>query len=416
MGIAIKNNATQENIYTASCIAIIYSMVFLTYLNSVLSILLFLFWLLFSKKEFNLKSKKTRLMLLFISLYLIGVIGLLYTTNTKAGMATLETQSAIMFFPLVFGTIASLSPLFMKRISDHALIATSIASLAGLAWGIYNYSQTGNSDSLTGDRILLFHAFRPTSMGLFCLLCIIISFEKTTHAPRQKKIILFACIALMSLMIFLLSIRLIMACWLLITLFFTLKLLPGKRSKWLAIIGCITFFIITSVTIPSVKRQWNELFDFSSQSMIVLDQDSSLGRSWGGKAIRVAIWTCSFDIVKKHWVTGVGTGDVQDSLQKAYENRKFYFASNYNRYNAHNQYLQILLATGLPGLTILVCCIVCPLWNYRSHFTGNIYLLFLLLFAVIGLTETVLEVNKGIIWYSCFNSIFAFGYLKSDKL
>ena len=44
------------------------------------------------------------------------------------------------------------------------------------------------------------------------------------------------------------------------------------------------------------------------------------------------------------------------------------------------------------------------------------YLFFSLLFAIIGLTESILEVNKGIIWYSFFNSIFAFGYLKNNHL
>ena len=416
MVITIRNKKVQQAIYTGFCIAIVYSMLFLTYLNSVLSIGLVLFWLLFSQKTIAPKSKKTRLMMVFMGLYLIGVIGLLHTTNIKAGLATLETQSAILFFPLIFGTISFLGPLFIKRITDHVLIATSIASLAGLAYGIYNFSQTGNSDSLTGDRILIFHAFRPTSMGLFCLLSIVIAVEKIRSTPATRKLLLYACIVLMSVMVFLLSIRLIIVCWLLIALFFTLKLLPGWKSKFIAITACVALFIISSFTIPRVKRQWNELLDFSSQSMIKLDQDSSLGRGWGGKAIRIAIWTCSFDILKQHWVTGVGTGDVQDSLQKAYENRKFYFASIYNRYNAHNQYLQVLLATGVPGLAILVCCLLYPLWNYRKYFSGNIYLLFLVLFGIMGCTETILEVNKGIMWYSFFNSIFAFGYLKSDNL
>lgn len=205
------------------------------------------------------------------------------------------------------------------------------------------------------------------------------------------------------------------ACWLLIVFYYLLTIIKQSLYKIIAVSIAILLLIVSSFTIPTVKKQWNELFDFSSRSTISLDKDSSLEKSWGGKALRVAIWKCSADVLKKHWLTGVGTGDVQDSLQKAYENRKFYFASMYNRYNAHNEYLQISLATGLPGLLILVSCILYPLLNYRKKFSGNIYFLFLLLFAVVGMTESILEVNKGIIWYSFFNSIFAFGYLKSDK-
>jgi O-antigen ligase len=144
-----------------------------------------------------------------------------------------------------------------------------------------------------------------------------------------------------------------------------------------------------------------------------LDQDSSLGKRWGGKALRLAIWKCSADIIKHHWLFGVGTGDVQDSLQQSYENRKFYFASRYNRYNAHNQYIQIALATGVVGLLLLLSCIIYPIWCYKKRFRGNLYLLFILIFAFICFSESILEASKGIIWYSFFNSIFAFGYLKS---
>src|SRR5687767_6564420 len=101
------------------CIAIVYSSLFLTYLNSILSILLVAFWLIFSKKEFDISSLKSRLMLLFTSLFVIGIVGLAYTNNSKAGLATLETQSAILFFPLVFGTTSVLDPSMLKKINTH---------------------------------------------------------------------------------------------------------------------------------------------------------------------------------------------------------------------------------------------------------------------------------------------------------
>jgi len=409
------NKKTGTVIFTWLCIAIVYSLLFLTYLNSILSILLVAFWVIFSKKEFDISSRKTRLMLLFISLYVMGVAGLTYTSNMKAGIATLETQSAILFFPLVFGTTSVLTQAILKKITTHFLIATALASVAGLGYGMYNYFQTGNIEQLTGNHILLFHVVRPVVMGLLCLLGIIIAFEKLSTSSEKTKGWLYAFIALMTLMIFLLSIRLIIACWLVIVFYYFLVIIKQRLYRIFLITIAILLLIISAFAIPTVKNQWSELFDFSARSTIELDKDSSLGRSWRGKAIRVAIWKCSFDILKKHWLMGVGTGDVQDSLQKTYENRKFYFASMYNRYNAHNEYLQITLANGLPGLFILLSCIFYPLFHYKKKISGNIYFLFLLLFAVVGITESILEVNKGIIWYSFFNSIFAFGYLKSDK-
>ena len=411
----IKNKNIEVTVYAWLCIGIVYSMLFLTYLNSVLSILLAAFWLIFSKKEFDISSRKTKLMVLFISLYIIGIVGMLYTNNTEAGIATLKTQSAILFFPLIFGTTSLLSHSLLKKITTHFLIATTLACIIGLGYGAYHYFQTGNMEQLTGKNILLFHGFRPISMSLFCLLAMIIAFEKTHTNPVKNKKLLFFCIFLMTLMIFLLSERIIILSWFIVVLYFLLRIFQQLRFKILLIAGAISIIVISGFVIPSVKKQWTELFDFSSTSTITLDQDYSLGKSWGGKALRVAIWKCSAGILKNHLLIGVGTGDVQDSLQQAYDNRKFYFASRYNRYNAHNEYLQITLANGLPGLLILLSCIIYPLLHYKRNFSGNIYLLFLLLFTVAALSESILEINKGITWYSFFNSIFAFCYLKSNQ-
>jgi len=161
-----------------------------------------------------------------------------------------------------------------------------------------------------------------------------------------------------------------------------------------------------------LNRQWKELSGRANENVIILDQDASLGKSWGGKAIRLAIWSCSKDILQNNWLFGVGTGDVQDNLQEAYEKRKFYFASRYNRYNAHNQYLQLWIGNGIISPILLIGCLIIPLFLlYRNNTLKSPYTLFLVFSALIFFTESIFDTNKGIIWYSFFNSIFAFTYL-----
>jgi O-antigen ligase len=95
-------------------------------------------------------------------------------------------------------------------------------------------------------------------------------------------------------------------------------------------------------------------------------------------------------------------------LQNAYEKRQFYFASRYNRYNAHNQYIQQAIASGVAGLLVFMACIFIPLFYFIRQRERLIYILFLFCFAFICITESVLETSKGVIWYSFLNSIFAF--------
>jgi len=408
------NKNIEIAIYTWLLIALVYSMLLFGYITSALSVLLFLTWLLFSKKSFKLSSAKTRLTILFAALYIIYIVGLLYTSDSKGSISTFEAKSALLIFPLIFGSTTIPDRSLLEKIMTHFLIATIIASVAGLIYGAYNYFQSGNLELLTGPNILFFPGFRPFLMGLFCLTAIIISFEKLLIASSISKRLLYTAILILTVTVFLLNTRMIIVAWFLILIYYSIKMTKKPMQRLAIIVIPILVVAISSLTIPSIKGQWIEFFDRSGRSAIVLDRDSSLGKNWGGKALRIAIWKCSADILKKHWLIGVGTGDVQDSLQQAYENRKFYFASGYNRYNAHNQYIQITLATGLPGLVILLSCILYPLLHYQKRFSSHSYLVFILLFAFICFSESVLEANKGVVWYSFFNSIFAFGYLKPD--
>jgi len=395
------------------CTGFIYSMLFWTFLNSALAILITAYWLFFLNKKLNLSDHRSKMLLLFASLYLIGLVGLLYTSNITKGQAILQKQSALLFFPLVFGTTSVLSSLSLKRLMAHFLVATGLTCIIGFGFGAYNFSVSGQIEAITGKGILVFYDFTPFLMGLYCLTALVFTFNYSEEDFKRFKKWLTVLTIILSVFIFLLSLRIIIFCWLLLVLFFVWKTIKRTLYRALFAFGFLLVAVISGVLIPPLKNQWRELADSSGKANIILDADSSLGRNWGGKALRIAIWKCSGDVIKKHWLTGVGTGDTQDSLQQAYENRKFYFASRYNQYDAHNQYLQFAIGFGMPGLLLMILCISVPLYQYRRKYSTNAYWLFLAIFALTALTESVLEVNKGIILYSFFNSIFAFTSLKN---
>jgi O-antigen ligase len=399
----------EQIVYTALCIGIAYTLVFWTLLNSIFCLTLAGFWLVFSNKKVTLTKKRKGLILLFSSLYLLVLIGLLYTADMEEGLRLLQQKSAILLFPVILGTTNILTPKTTRLILLHFLIATSIACLAGFIYGTVQFLSSGNPKMLTGEQLLLFPDLYPYMMGLFCLLSIIISYQLLPEYSKGRQRLLLLLCAFLSVIIVLLSIRLIIVCWLLIILFLSFKRYIKKTYYRIGTIALLLLLLVIAIIkVPSLQTQWRDLRDFSENNTIQLDQEPTVSQSWGGKAIRLAIWKCSKDVVKKHWLTGVGTGDIQDSLQVAYENRRFYFASRYNRYNAHNQYIQILIGFGITGLALLLLCIVVPGILLKGQSFSNIYFLFLFLFAAICFSEVILDINKGIIWYSFFNSIFAF--------
>lgn len=412
MPLSAKLSRYEKSVYTVLCIGIVYSLIFWTLLNSILCLTLSAYWLFFSRKEFTWKSFRGRLILLFASIYLLTVIGALYTANKDEGLFRIQQKVTLLAFPIIFGTTRWLTPSLLKKIFVHFLLGTTIACVISLGYRFFQYLQTGDFKLMTKFNLIIFPDMYPFTLGLFCLMSIIFLFQLIPGSSKKWKVWLILAGLLLSLVILLLSVRVIFTCWLLLLIFYVFRLIKKPAHQILGLAGLGVIAIIAVFTITPLKNQWKEIIDIPEKQEIPLDQDASLNREWGGKSIRFAIWKCSEEIIRNHWLTGVGTGDIQDSLQATYEKRKFFFASRYNRYNAHNQYLQFFIGHGFLGPLLLLGCILIPLFYYRSFATQPIYLLFLLIFSIICFSEVILDVNKGVIWYSFFNSIFAFNLPK----
>ena len=83
-------------------------------------------------------------------------------------------------------------------------------------------------------------------------------------------------------------------------------------------------------------------------------------------------------------------------------------------YNAHNQYLQIFLSSGVIGAAIFILSILFSMrYAYRQKIMG--YLVFSVLVATCFLTENILSRHDGVLFYAFFNSIFIFYSKNAQK-
>ncbi|MBX9782805.1 MAG: O-antigen ligase family protein [Chitinophagaceae bacterium] len=285
--------------------------------------------------------------------------------------------------------------------------------------GVIHYLQTGSASHLHGYELNIFKSASPITIALFCLFSAIFHLFLLTvqkyKINKQSFLIHMVAIFFYAGFLFLFGNRMTILLLCISFPVFIIKQLSAPKKKLSILLLFVMLVVAALVKNPSLKNQITEFAHLSSATLIQLDTDSSLGKSWGGIPLRIAIWNCSWGLIQKNWIAGTGTGDVQDELQSVYEQRKFYFASRYNRYNAHNQYLQQFLANGIFGFVIFVLCIVVPLFFTFSHqTTRGLYLAFLIIFAFVCFSESFLEINKGIVWYSFFNSIFVFSENKPN--
>lgn len=399
-------------ICTLLCTGILYSLFLWPLLNSILCVTLGAYWLLFCKKSIHPGTTRFRLVVIFASLYLPYVTGMIYTANTHEGIFRLQEHIAFVLFPIVFGFSRFLDKDTVRLLLTHFIISCLITAGAGYIFGLLPADIHLPTALLYGHQYIFGNTY-PYIIAMSCLLSLVIICENGYDRRILRKGFIVFIFVFLSYYLLFLNVRLASICWLATMIYYICRNISSPFIRSLFIGGIVLIMIAGMYRVPAMKSKWEEFRNYREQ-MIPLDKDASLGKSWGGMSIRVALWRSGKDLILRHPLLGVGTGDVQDSLQQAYENRKFYFASRYNRYNLHNQYLQMLAAFGIYGLVILLMVMVVPVVCLRSGPFYRMRLIFLLLFFLICFTEVILDTNKGIIWYSFFNSIFAFGAGEAD--
>jgi len=129
---------------------------------------------------------------------------------------------------------------------------------------------------------------------------------------------------------------------------------------------------------------------------------------------RVEFWKASLGIIREHWLTGVGTGDMNIAFERQYERMQTKLAPD-QRWRSHNQFLSILVGFGIPGLAWFLFVIFYPLYlrGYRHDFFMNLFLLIALLSM---LTEDTIESQTGVTFFAFFYTLFLFARRREDRL
>ncbi len=101
---------------------------------------------------------------------------------------------------------------------------------------------------------------------------------------------------------------------------------------------------------------------------------------------------------------GVGSGEVQTLLNERHLANGFTLGAE-EQHNAHNQYFQTLLESGWPGLLLLLFVLGYGLY-FAYRMQQPLYAAFIILFSFSILTESMLETQNGILFFSVFNALF----------
>lgn len=117
--------------------------------------------------------------------------------------------------------------------------------------------------------------------------------------------------------------------------------------------------------------------------------------------IRVKMWPIILkDLNIKEILLGVGLGDTNQRFIQAYKNNNLEYAAA-TELNAHNQYIQTLVSTGILGLLLLLTIIGYGFW-FAYNNRDMLLFLFFTIISVNFIFESMLERIFGVIFFTFF--------------
>ena len=178
----------------------------------------------------------------------------------------------------------------------------------------------------------------------------------------------------------------------------------SKKRILIFIAGAIVLSTLFLAVIPSFSARFNEV-SISNLSKPSASNQNSFN-------IRTGIYDCSFEIIKKNWLFGVGPGHLQTELNQCYNNISKEVYQNQN-YNTHNQFLDYWAAMGfLAPLLLLANLIFLSIINFRQKQFVAISLC--VFFFICMSTENILLRHSGIVPFALILGLFSYNSVESS--
>jgi len=366
-------------------------------LSGLLIIVLSLYIILgYFKKKIHFKLNTISILLiLYYSLYLIGVI---FTHNQHQANIYLENKLSFVIFPLVF-SFKSVK-INLKFPFLGFILGTTIVLFSGINNSLNCYSSTGLFECFLATKISPVH--HPTYLAAYVFFSMGIMW-----CGLQLKLAYFSLKWILPLGVFFIIIHgfilsfsglLYLIVTLLVFLLYQIKKRNSRFIFYLSILILPLLGYVSITEIPQIKGEWFSTKQYvdmyvKNPSKYVENRKYPMASS----EIRIVMWIASINVFLEH-PFGVGTGNVDEYLDKELIKLKQPVLIQ-SHYNPHNQFLQTGIEIGFIGLLILLSIIGFSTYFAFKHRNWLLLLLVGSLFFN-SLFESMLQRQSGIVFYS----------------
>ncbi len=355
----------------------------------------FLYWLISGnlKTKFKILRERRVTVALFIGIYLMYLIGSMYSSDLSRVIKILERSLAILITPFMIGSFKWRKSMIFTPLNAF-LLSCSMISVYAIFKTIYYFNQHPDEYYLEFalwklPQLVHFHAPYFALYLVIANICGYMMFSSDNVSLKHKRVLLIF-LAFSNILLFFISSRTaLFANWMLIIIVIA-RHFYLKKKYWeilLSFLAMGIIFIIAYYNIPFLHTKISNIL-----------------KEGYGTFFRLQVAEIVFELFKEAPLIGHGIGDAFQVLQQGYVDRGL---QNYVGLNSHNQYLFFLLSSGAIGATFFLCILF---YSFRLAFKqkNRTYMAILFVFCICFLTEELLSRQKGIMLYAIFNSLLAF--------
>lgn len=348
------------------------------------------------------------------SLYLILLLSLFYTENlTNAIKMLTETRLAAIIFPIIFLLLSQNKEIYkeetvlkIKKIFTFSTFIFCVLFFISLPFKTQEADPFFQFPSVFYFRNGLMEipliGVEPIYGSVYIGISIIFV---VTDIIKTRKRNLFQMISLgvFLTILFLLSSKMTILALILLILvstFLSQAITIKKKIIYTLVIASLS---VSFLKIPTIEQRTKELF--KKETYLEYKRHNST-------SIRLSILRCGLNISGNNLFFGVGMGDVENELIDCYETISYDLVQR--KYNSHNQYLSILIGTGLFGLLVFLVFLVYNLMlSYK--FNKKATFLIIVFYTINMLSENLLERQNGIILFFFFICYFTQSIVVQNK-
>ena len=369
------NQDLRQKLLSVLIVLMFLCFVFSKALINILSVF-FLVLFVVDKSE-NIKKKlsiafHSKMVWLFTLLFIVQIIGLLYSQNTEFALKRIQTFIPIIYLPIVFKTEALNKTLLLKILK----ILKFLIPLIFLSLIVFHF--TVLKRSINDFVHFTVNEFLGLSQFYLVFILLIPIIECIRLINLREHVILNILLLCSNLfLVVLLSNKTAFSFLLVVSLIQIIISFRKNFKKGFVLMTCFISFIVVSMQFEAINSKVNiflKTTDFDFETIVTKNRFTITKNT---AEHRVLI---NYVAVQEIWNTlpfGYGTGDYKEALVSGYKDLKFK-AGIYYEYNAHNQYLAEFLKTGIMGGFIFILLMI----SFLIKMDVNNYYSYIILFFI----------------------------------